>query len=376
MLKRLKKSLGRNLINVFGTKVFRRYIVFESDDWGTVRMPSVKAREAMVKSGIDSGKNPFNQFDTLEQAADLEALFELLGSIKDQRGHSPIITANTILGNPDFEKIQASNFQSYFSEPFTETYQRYYGGNQTWERIKEGINAGFWMPQFHGLEHINVPQWLHELRNGNPHYTKAFEWRLFGVEMKRIGAKRTNLMAAFDFENKDEQNYNENRMRLGLRAFHDTFGFESESCIAPCNVWHPSSEAIWNEMGVKYIQGLYVQFKPDVSEKYGRIRHYQGQKNKHGQHYLVRNSFFEPSTQKNYQWVEECLLRIHTAFVWKKPAVVSVHRLNFIGGLEEHNRTNNLAMFKTLLQKILKQWPDAEFISSPELGRIITQTNT
>lgn len=52
-------------------------------------------------------------------------------------------------------------------------------------------------------------------------------------------------------------------------------------------------------------------------------------------------------------------------------AVISSHRLNFIGNIDIQNRDRNLILFRKLLNKIMKKWPDVEFISSDELGKNI-----
>jgi hypothetical protein len=92
---------------------------------------------------------------------------------------------------------------------------------------------------------------------------------------------------------------------------------------------------------------------------------------KSGMMHLVRNAFFEPTINGAQNAVADCLNRIEFAFMLRKPAIIGTHRLNFIGSLDEKNRKDNLILFKTLLQKILKKWPDVEFISSDELANLI-----
>jgi hypothetical protein len=79
---------------------------------------------------------------------------------------------------------------------------------------------------------------------------------------------------------------------------------------------------------------------------------------------------FEPSESKS-DWVNKCFKNIEIAFRWNKPAIISTHRLNFIGSIFEENRTNNLKMLDSLLSAILIKWPEAEFISSADLAAII-----
>jgi len=69
--------------------------------------------------------------------------------------------------------------------------------------------------------------------------------------------------------------------------------------------------------------------------------------------------------------VDSCLYDISTAFRWHKPAVVSSHRVNYIGALYKHNRENGLTQLGVLLKRIMKAWPGTEFVTSAELGEII-----
>ena len=78
--------------------------------------------------------------------------------------------------------------------------------------------------------------------------------------------------------------------------------------------------------------------------------------------------------QKNTDVVGECLQRINLAFRWGKPVIIGSHRVNFIGSLDESNRTRNLKLLKQLLTEIVKRWPDVEFMSSDELGELILQS--
>jgi len=63
--------------------------------------------------------------------------------------------------------------------------------------------------------------------------------------------------------------------------------------------------------------------------------------------------------------------RIAMAFAWGKPAIICTHRVNFAGALEEKNRTENLAMFRELLNRMIQRWPALEFMSSDQLGRLV-----
>jgi hypothetical protein len=70
------------------------------------------------------------------------------------------------------------------------------------------------------------------------------------------------------------------------------------------------------------------------------------------------------------------LNRIETAFRYYKPAIISSHRVNFIGAIVPDNRNKNLMLLKQLLFEIVKKWPDVEFMSSDQLGDLMGKTKT
>lgn len=377
MISSVKKNVTRNLLNIFGWRTDRKIVVIESDDWGTVRIPDKEVYETLKKKGLNLDSNPFNKYDSLESDEDFYELYGVLTKFKDKNGNPPVITANTLMCNPDFEKIKNSLFQEYHSELFYETYQKYPNHSEVLNLIQQGIKEKFYKPQFHAREHLNVHKWMDALATGNKNFRTAFDHGVFSIDDDSVGKKRLNYMAAFDFNTIEEKKKVEDIIKEGLELFLKIFGYKSKSIIAPCNVWHKDHERTFYSEGVKYIQGLVVQFCPTFSkDKYEKIYHYQGQKNKNNQHFFVRNCFFEPSTIKNYNWVGECLKRIETAFLWKKPAIISMHRLNFTGGLDIKNRTNNLNLFSQLLNIIVKKYPEIEFMASDELGDSLTNNIT
>ena len=76
----LKQIISRNLINISGFRTKRKIVVFESDDWGSIRMPSKEVFKTLSNNGIQVEKSPYCKFDGLESNLDLESLFDLLTS--------------------------------------------------------------------------------------------------------------------------------------------------------------------------------------------------------------------------------------------------------------------------------------------------------
>ena len=69
----LKSAISHNLLNIPGWNTNRRIIVIESDDWGSIRMPSKLAYSNLLKKGIGVDKSLYDTLDSLEKKEDLEA---------------------------------------------------------------------------------------------------------------------------------------------------------------------------------------------------------------------------------------------------------------------------------------------------------------
>ena len=96
-----------NFKNIPGKKVDSRFIVFESDDWGGIRMPSQDVYNQLIKADIPIG-GKFDIYDTLADKQDLDDLFEVLLSVRDKNNHPAVFTPVTNVANPDFRRIKDS----------------------------------------------------------------------------------------------------------------------------------------------------------------------------------------------------------------------------------------------------------------------------
>jgi hypothetical protein len=368
---RIKSVITKNSINVPGWRTRRKIVVIESDDWGSIRMPSADVYKKFVTRGFDITGSDYNRLDTLESNDDLIFLFGILNSLKDSKGNPPVVTANYITGNPDFGKIRNSDFSEYYFEPVTKTLERYPDSDRIKDLWVEGISSGIFHPQFHGREHVNVVRWLDVLKEGGPEILYTFE-----NETTFSGKGDYNFMEVLDYNTTDDLEKMKESLVEGLDLFEKIFGFRSKSFIPPCYTWDSNVEEILQKNGVKYIQGLVVQSVPTGSfGNYKRKYHFLGNKNQFGQYFLIRNCFFEPSLSETSDPVGECLNRINIAFRWNKPAVICTHRINFIGSLVEKSRTDNLRLFHELLHRIIKYWPDVEFMTSDQLGDLIAESD-
>ena len=370
----IKSNILRDVSNMPGWSTKRKIVVIESDDWGSVRMSSLNAFESLKRCGIDESNNHYNLYDALESNDDLEMLFEVLTNFKDKNGKHPVFTGVNIVANPDFDKIKATNFSEYFYEPFTETLKRYHNHDRVYSLWKEGINNRLFVPIFHGREHLNIRRWMLALQSGHKTTHTAFEVGVTGVYCGIGGEKVPNYQAAFDIDKPEDVDGLKNVLETGLTEFEKIYGYKSEYFVPTNGPFNNSLEKVLAQNGIKFINSAKIQHEPQGNGIYKKNIRFIGSKNKLGQVYLTRNCFFEPSSMEhpaNTDWIGNCMREIESAFRWGKPATISSHRVNYIGFLYPENRERGLKQLSELLTKMLKKWPDIEFMTSVELGNTI-----
>ena len=369
----LKKIMTDVAVNLRGPRLGRKIVVFESDDWGNIRMPSRALQDSLAEKGFLFEKRHYERVDSIAREDDLEALFSLLGQYKDKNGHHPVITAMTVMGNPDFEKIKASELNVYAYRSLKEVLQDYSKGcNSIFGLWQEGIKNKVFFPQFHGREHLNVCQWLKDLRTKDNDNRMAFDLGIPGFFERSCPEKGNIYAKALKIHEPADVAFIKQSIEDGLDLFESTFGYRSESFMAPSYTWNDDVERSLQKKGVRYIQSVYYQNCPTLDGRNDVRHHYFGQKNKFGQYYLLRNCTFEPSQQSySSSVVDNCLKEIAMAFRFSKPATISVHRLNFIGAIHKENREQSLKLLNLLLSAIMKKWPDVEFMNSVEVGELL-----
>lgn len=370
---KITERLRSNLKNLPGWFTNRKIVVIESDDWGSIRMPSRAVFDKLTKAGLDlsSGDSSrYNKYDSLATNDDLTHLFDTLSSIKDASGNPCVLTAVSVVSNPDFEKIKASSFLQYHYEPFTETLKRYPNCENSFQIWREGIDKHLFVPQFHGREHLNVNAWLRSLRAGHKQTMMAFHQGMWGFVTSPNDNIKIQFQAAFDLETLSELENQKLIISEGLNIFRKLFDYRASYFVPPNGPFNNKLEQTAAEHGVHFMSTSKIQYEPQGNGRQNKVYHWLGQKNRYGQRYITRNCFFEPSKQ-GQDWVDTCLRDINLAFRWHKPAVISSHRVNYIGSLDPLNRINGLKQLKNLLETIVNKWPDVEFMTSNELGSLM-----
>jgi hypothetical protein len=370
--------IKQNLLNARGWTTNRKIVVIESDDWGSIRMPNKKVLASLTKLIPSIAQSPYCQFDSIASSEDLDALFSVLHSIKDKYGNSPIFTANTVVANPDFGKIRSNLFEQYYFESFTETLNSYYPNDDVFTTWQNGIDSGVFFPQFHGREHVNTLNWMKGLRE-NEKLLSAFDLGCWGIPKEvyftEVGV---NLQATYDAKSIEEIILHKDSLITGLKMFEEIFKYRSKSFIPNNFIFDKNSLSdVLIDNGVSILQGMKYHKNPRYHNKQNPLdRRILG---KRGSNFveLVRNVNFEPSQELlSTDVVGRALSEVATAFFWNKPAIITTHRLNFIGGLSMDNRKRNLKSLQNLLSRILLKWPSTMFLNSVQLAEFIENDNS
>jgi hypothetical protein len=366
-----KHQIYKHLVSLPGWKTDRHILVLESDDWGSIRMPSEKVYDILQKPLSIQPDDIYNKVDSLETSDDLVALYDVLRSFKDFNGRCPVITAIAVVANPDFDKIRQSGYNEYSFETITRTFDRYPACHDSFALWKEGIKNSLFMPQFHGREHLNVRAWMKALYNDHAKTRLAFDHQMWGFSTQADPAINLEFQAAFDMRDRSDLESQKEIIPSGLALFEELFGYKAMYFVPPNGPLSSILEPICHNGGIRYLSTSTLSKEPKGN---GRSRYkisWLGKENRSKLICLVRNCFFEPC-HEGKNWINSCLDDVSYAFSWHKPAIVSMHRANFSGSINEKNRKNSLQQLKFLLNEILHRWPDTEFMTSEELGKLIS----
>lgn len=373
-MNRLKNLLADNLKNLHGWRTARKLVAFAVDDYCSVRVASRAALEELRCAGLELC-GTFDHFDSVETREDLEALFETLDCVRDSQNRPAFFTAYALSANPDFERIWTDG-QKYFCEPVTETFNRLaaeqpgaYEG--AWSLWQEGMERGFIRPQFHGREHLNVRLFEEKLKSGAKDLLVNLENRSLAGLKVEPSLPGVGFSQAFAVHNEQCLELQKDILKTGMRQFEECFGFTSTTFTPTGQVISPSLYPACSELGVQLIHKPRSVFR---HLRRGQCVHdlsWTGKQHSAGHIALVRNAVFEPSAFDARASEERVIEQIRAAFRWRKPAIISSHRVNFCGHIDEDNRRRGLSKLRHLLQMIIREFPTVEFISVDELAHLI-----
>lgn len=311
-------------------------VLIESDDWG-----------------------PGGEF----HAERLQALLDALAFHKDSTKRSAVLTANVVLSVPDVPQIVGAGILS------RKMLDRDFGGIH--KTMLQGIANGTFVPQLHGLEHLNAEAFVDLCRTSDPRTESArsdtnwWDWEALDSPLQGHYVDGSRLPSRPISREKADQ-----IVTMATDLFTGMFGCPSLTAVAPCYLWNDDIEQSWARHSIKGIQtagyrcnardrdGNYVQDKVLIRA---------GDKNEREQVYLVRNIMFEPVDGKNTP--DTAYAEALQAKRQALPLTISTHRYNFTRSAREF--TDSLAGLDELLNQLTQNIPDLRFLSSAELAECL-----
>lgn len=368
----LKDKLANNIKNLQGWKSKRKLLAFAVDDYGNIRLSNLEARSKLKESGVRL-EGRFDNYDSIDTRKDYELLFEVLESVKDQNERSAVFTTYAMPANVAFQDTLEQ--RRFVPENLDATYARLAQKDPdsfdgAFSLMQEGIRKKLIKPQFHGREHLNVLVFNLLLQEGNAELLTCLKENcLVGIPNHK-DRPNVRFSEAFSFWDKLEIEGHRTIIEDGIYRFEKVYGYKPTVFTPPSMLIHPKLYPFVESQGILAID------KPRVHEVHLGEGEFRREKNKlgvqEGQRHvtIVRNCLFEPNS-RNIDWVNFTFNQVKAAFFWGKPAIISSHRVNFCGHIDPDNRKKSLQQLKALLQKVVKTWPDVEFVGVDELAETI-----
>ncbi len=373
MIHSIKNNLILNAKNIIGWKTKQKYVVFSVDDYGNVRLSSAQARMNMDQAGMKIYSR-FDQLDTLETRQDLAQLYEVLHSVKGHDGKPAVFTPFALPCNIDFETMAQEDYCEYRYENLDKTFEKLAQLNPqayqgTWDLWQEGIRNGLMQPQFHGREHLNLHLFNDKLQKRDNELLTALQNRSY-TSISDEDYPQHSSTASYDFWDPTELESMKENLRDGLMRFEQVYGYKSDYFTPPVYHFHHSLYPTLIENGVRFIDLDLVRNEHQGFGQFKREFNYTGKKTAEGLSIMVRNVVFEPTEDRGIDWTAFTLKQIEAAFRWNRPAIISSHRVNFCGHIDEQNRSKGLNELKKLLKAIVQKWPDVQFVSASNLAQM------
>jgi hypothetical protein len=352
------------LKNILGWSTTRKIVVIESDDWGSTRVESNDLMQKLSQKGFKVFNCHMSSMDAIENKHDLDNLFDLIQSFNSR----PKLTFLFNPANPNYEKIKKNNFEKYEYIPFDE-YLKQTDNGFVVETYLNAIHENLVDIEYHGREHLYVEKWLRYLKAGHPNSIWGFENNFSGFSRKYDYGDIVTFRSKFDLENPQDISSQEKSLLDGKLLIESIFGKSPKYFLAPDGPFSVSLVRELEKINIPYVGLPKNHFDPELQKK---SLFWIGKKINKTQRVITRNVMFEPY-RSNADWVDHSLNQIKTAFNMFKPAVISTHRVNYISTHSDKNASHSLAELKRLLQAIIKRWPDVEFMSSSQLGDLISK---
>jgi hypothetical protein len=198
---------------------------------------------------------------------------------------------------------------------------------------------------------------------------------MWGFSKSYITELKYSYRATFDIKSLQQLPSLKENIEEGIDIINKTFNQNTTYFLPPNGPYHLGLNKELVENGIKFIGLSKLHQNPTENGFFKKHLFWVGKKIKTGLTVITRNVIFEPGSPKHKDWVTPALTDIENAFKSKKPAVISSHRVNYVGTLNLENRNKNLVELKRLLDEIISKYPKVEFMTSSELGNTIKKND-
>jgi hypothetical protein len=91
-----------------------------------------------------------------------------------------------------------------------------------------------------------------------------------------------------------------------------------------------------------------------------------------GEKYLIRSCSFSPGPPNGVDG-KECFAQIRKSFMRQLPAVIDTHRIYYASAINPEMAERTLSELDALLSEVERAYPDVRYLTSTELGELLTE---
>ncbi len=299
-----------------------RAVALESDDWGLAGfVPRADSWQGLDPEELKPGRFPAVYWQsTLEDAATIERMVEVLTGHRDRDGIAAVFQPNYVMSSLGWDE-QSNSWQNYELPFWPPEYSR----PGLWAAVERARLRGVWHPELHAALHYDPVQRLEH----------AFDSEVAAEATRRGISLFPDSEGARELAPWRPQAELAAELDGSLAVFEKVFGRPVRSVIAPDYTWYDWIERLWLSRGLHIIQAKREQRNPQwFKGSPGRIQKYIDRQWARLIHqdrvYLERNCRLEPVQASDpAAVVTRCVNDTYAAWQHGEPAIVETHRVNF-----------------------------------------------
>ncbi len=339
----------------------RPIVMLQSDDWGRAGVRDNAGLRELRAEGLDIGARPYD-LHSLETAADVTALAEMLARHKDSAGQAPSLQMNFVTSNLDYKSMAAGSYRRLHYKPLSEGWPGKWRRPGLLKAYREGVASGLFVAGFHGATHFCASalenRLMEESREGELLRTLlCAETPYIHSRMPWIGYEYWDRTASAwgEFLPEVEQGA---AIRRGMEQMVKLFGAAPVSACAPGYRANAATVRSWRKEGVRVVQTGPGSIVAPHMDAQGVLR-------------LSRNVHIEPATAPDVTLqdsVHKAMRLLEAGF----PAVVSLHSINFQSKLSNY-RDYTLTHLSQFLAAMERKYPRLLYLNDDSMYELVSR---